>query len=131
VIVNAIGNYSGTVLFDATALTHSVAFKIETGGAWTIKVEPVSSARAWSGSGKLSGAGDDVIRLTTPPSGLTTATLTHAGKANFIVYAYTSDGLAAVRANEIGHFSGQVQLPDGTVLLAVTADGAWTVTPDA
>jgi hypothetical protein len=30
--------------------------------------------------------------------------------------------------NEIGKYSGENQLPSGTILLVIEADGAWTVT---
>ena len=34
-----------------------------------------------------------------------------------------------VVGNEIGAYSGEVPIEDGTVLLEVTADGSWTITP--
>jgi hypothetical protein len=128
-LVNVIGRYSGTVLFDADASQHSVAFKIGSNGAWTATIKPVSGARAWNGTAKLAGKGDDVVRVNPPISGLATATFTHSGSENFAVVSYSADS-SDLLINEIGHYHGQVQLPDGTQLLAVSADGAWTATPD-
>ncbi len=58
-----------------------------------------------------------------------TLDLTFNGTDNFIVHAYTADGIDGL-ANEIGNFSGQVLLPDGTLLLEVSADGGtWSAKP--
>jgi len=55
--------------------------------------------------------------------------LTYDGEDNFIVESYSGLGLD-VLANEIGEFTGEVLLPDGTFLLEVTANGGtWTATP--
>ncbi|MCW2938759.1 MAG: hypothetical protein JWN00_1744 [Actinomycetia bacterium] len=40
---------------------------------------------------------------------------------------YTEDGSQNL-VNEIGHYAGEVQLPDGTFLITVHADGMWTLT---
>lgn len=125
-LVNEIGNYKGTRLFDVSSGDHSVAFKIESNGSWTIAVEPVTRARKWDGATRLSGTGSDVIQLTSPTSGLTTATITHKGQSNFAVWAYSSDGRDLL-VNEIGRYSGESLLPDGTVLFEIEADGAWTM----
>ena len=44
-LVNVIGNYGGTVLFDTNTDDHSVAFAIDADGAWTITIKPVISAK--------------------------------------------------------------------------------------
>ena len=49
-IVNVIGNYSGTVLFDLGRDDHSAAFEIDADGQWTITIKP-SLGRADLGSG--------------------------------------------------------------------------------
>ena len=128
-LVNTIGAYSGTVLFDQNAGVHSVAFRITASGRWTIKIEPVTSARSWDGTGTLSGKGDDVVAISPPASGLTTITATHMGTANFVITSYDSSG-SNLLVNEIGHYSGQTTLPDGSFLLSINADGAWTITVD-
>jgi len=126
-LVNEIGNYKGTRLFDVSSGDHSVAFKIESNESWTITVKPVTRARRWDGAARLAGTGSDVIQLTSPTSGLTTATITHQGQSNFAVWAYSSDGRDLL-VNEIGRYSGESLLPDGTLLFEIEADGAWTMT---
>ena len=122
-LVNAIGGYSGTVLFDENTGVHSVAFEVTADGAWTITVKPVTSARAWDGSSPLNGSGDEVVQISPFISGLTTVTVQHTGSSNFAVFAYSSSGTDLL-VNEIGAYLGEVLLGDGTFLLKVTADGS-------
>jgi hypothetical protein len=128
-LVNEIGNYSGTVIFDTSSGEHSVALKIESDGTWRVVIKPIVSARSWSGSGRLTGKGDDVVRVSPATSGLFVVTITHAGRANFIVTAYSADGTDLL-VNEIGRYSGETTLPDGTLLIEVEADGSWMMTPE-
>ncbi len=125
-IVNVIGRYAGTVLFDADASVHSVAFSIQSSGPWTITIRPVASARSWDGLTRLTGKGDDVVLVDPATSGLTTATITYRGPDNFIVHSYGANGRDGL-ANEIGNWSGQVQLTDGTFLLEVLSSGTWSI----
>jgi hypothetical protein len=128
-LVNEIGKYTGTVLFDEDVGVHSVAFEITASGKWTIRILPVTSSRPWNTTEKLTGKGDDVVLAVPPTGAFTTATIKHSGESNFAVIAYGAEGSDLV-VNEIGNYSGQVVLPDGTLLLEVTADGAWTVALD-
>jgi hypothetical protein len=125
-LVNEIGNYAGTVLFDV--VDHSVAFEIEADGPWRIEIKPISAARAWNPSQKLIGKGADVLLVSPHSSGLVTLDLTHDGESNFAVTSYTADSRDLL-VNKIGQFAGQVLLPDGTLFLQVEADGSWSGTP--
>ncbi len=67
-----------------------------------------------------------------------TATTMPPGRATFAVAAapFTNrlwrtggSGGIDLHVNEIGKYRGETLIPDGTVLLEVNADGAWTVTP--
>jgi hypothetical protein len=127
-LVNTIGNYTGTVLFDETSGTHSVAFEVTADGAWTITVKPVTAARLWDGTSALSGSGDDVIHIDPAIEGLATFNITHNGSGNFAVFAYSDSG-SDLLVNEIGAYSGESLVGSGTFLLEISADGAWTVTP--
>jgi hypothetical protein len=125
-LVNEIGAYAGTVLFDENEGDHSVAFEVTASGSWTIRVKPISAARVWEPTGSLKGKGDDVVQLTPPATGLSATDVRHTGKGNFAIWAYSTDGTDLL-VNDIGRYSGQVLLPDGTFLLAITADGSWTM----
>ena len=112
-LVNVIGNYAGTVFFDAQTGQHSVAF---------------SSARTCDGASKLTGKGDDVVQVIPQSLGLVTLNITNKGQDNFVVMGYSDNG-TDLMVNEIGNYSGQVPLADGSFLLGVQSDGAWTVAP--
>jgi hypothetical protein len=128
-LVNTIGKYRGTTLFDVNAGEHAAAFKITADGPWTITVKPVAEAPVWDSTKPLKGVGDGVYVLSPGASGLTTLDLTFRGSGNFVVTAYTADS-SDLLANEIGTYAGQVQLPDGAVLLEVVATGGtWTAVP--
>jgi hypothetical protein len=127
-LVNTIGSYSGTVLFDERDGSHSDAFDVEADGAWTITIRAVTEAFRWNGGEVLTGTGDDVVILDPPSSGLRSTTLTHSGEGNFAVWAFSSSGVD-LAVNEIGQFSGEVLLADGTFLMEITATGPWTASP--
>ncbi len=126
-LANDIGRYEGTVLFDED--DHSVAFSIQANGPWEITISPLARARAWDLARPISGEGDDVLRLEAASSGLTTVEMSHRGRGNFIVWAFTASGRTLL-ANEIGRFDGQALLADGTLLLEINADGSWSIAAD-
>ena len=125
-LVNEIGNYKGTVLFDVD--THSVAFKIESNGSWAVTIAPVVKARVWNTTQNLAGTGDGVVQLRPASSGFATTNVVHKGSSNFVVYTYNLSG-RELQVNEIGRYRGEILLPDGTILIQVMADGTWTFTP--
>ena len=97
--------------------------------AWAIVIKPVTDAPAWDPSSPLEGSGDSVYQLSPPSSGLVTLDISNEGEDNFAVLAYTADS-SDLLVNEIGNYSGQVLLPDGTVLVELIANGgSWTITP--
>jgi hypothetical protein len=125
-LVNAIGGYSGTHLVDAEEGETTAAFKIDADGSWTVIVKPLTSVRRWGGAATLTGRGDDVVALGQGSfAGLDTARFTYSGTANFIVSALGDTEELLI--NEIGKYSGEHLVPDGTVLLVFTAEGTWTV----
>lgn len=129
-LVNTIGNYSGTVLFDEQDGQHSVAFEVTADGPWTITVRPVTEARSWDGETALVGASDDVVRVDPAVSGLLTADVSHSGAGNFAIIAYGGGPFGQeLLVNEIGAYNGEVLIGDGTFLLEVAADGSWSITP--
>lgn len=129
-LVNEIGNYSGTRLVTQFE-GQPAALKIEADGRWTITIQDASKATLWDGHSPLSGAGDDVVHIDPLPSGLTIITVTHQGDSNFAILAH-GDLLPfpELLVNEIGDYSAETTLPSGTDLLEITADGQWSVTPD-
>jgi hypothetical protein len=123
-LVNDIGSYKGTRLFDVE--DHSVAFKVTADGSWSIVVKPISMARAWNPSTALTGTGDDVVRVAGTLPDLATALIKHSGSSNFAVVTYTALERDLL-VNEIGKYSGEVLLDGSTLLVEVTADGKWSI----
>jgi hypothetical protein len=119
-LVNEIGSYSGVRLLDAEGTPK--ALKVEADGRWTMTVKVALKAPVWDGN--ATGRGDAVLRVESAQLDFTTVALTHRGSSNFVVEAYGDSSDLLV--NEIGRYSGETILPDGTVLVAISADGAWT-----
>lgn len=121
-LVNVIGNYSGTVLFDtSTKAVETTALKITADGAWTVKLVPLSSVRALDGSAPITGRGDDVFRYT---GSAKAATFTHDGTSNIAVHYFGSTPDLLI--NEIGAYTGTVVWAPG--FYQVSADGNWSAT---
>jgi hypothetical protein len=121
-LVNTIGNYSGTVLFDVrSSRGETTALKITADGSWTVKLVPLSSVRSVDGTAPMTGRGDDVFYYKGPAK---PATFTHNGSSNIAVHTYGTR--ADLLINEIGAYTGTVVWAPG--LYKVTADGDWSAT---
>ena len=118
-LVNEIGLYDGYVLLMGKS---PFMIEINANGDWTFLIEPIGSTNSTSFSGK----GDYVTDKMTTSTGVWH--FTHTGKSNFIVHAFTTDGMALV-INEIGQYDGKVRIdvPAGSLmLLEIEGDGDWT-----
>ncbi|MBE3011712.1 hypothetical protein IL992_21270 [Microbispora sp. NEAU-D428] len=126
-LVNEIGLYDGTVLYNDFGSRGTSGLAIRADGAWTATFTPLNKARCWC-SATIRGRGDQVLKLS-PTRGLRTMRATHGGEANFIVHAHTRTGsYSDLLINDIGRYKGKVLLPSGTRLITVHADGPWTLT---
>ncbi|MFD3162843.1 hypothetical protein [Herpetosiphon sp. NSE202] len=75
----------------------------------------------------LSGVGQTVTDPFMPPSPVSIIKLTHTGRRNFIVKAYTGNDESYL-VNEIGRYTGsRVLYGDSSSFLEINADGEWTV----
>jgi hypothetical protein len=123
------GSYSGKVWIGMRGGTTS-RLQITASGPWTLKVGGLDLATLYDATEPVKGTGDDVVLYrTTPP----TVDLTHSGKSNFSVLVMTDTiGYPDLAVNAIGKYRGRVMFPSkasDAVLVQVTADGAWTMTP--
>lgn len=121
-LVNTIGGYKGTVLFDVRDADHTTALEITADGSWTATLHSLKAIRAFDDT-TVSGNGDDVI-LYGGAAGA--ATITHDGERNFAIWQYGSDTDLVV--NKIGAYNGQVRWSAGPAVIAITADGEWNIT---
>lgn len=120
-LVNTIGNYSGTVLFDARSRGETTALKITADGPWTVKLVSLSSVRSFDGSAPMTGTGDDVFHY---KGASKPAVFTHDGSSNIAVHRFGTRPDLLI--NEIGAYTGTVVWATG--LYQVTADGNWSAT---
>src|SRR5690606_35472125 len=125
-LVNRIGDYSGTVVVNVYPWSTTAGFKIHADGPWTMKFAPISYAPLWKHS-KVNSRGDKVLKLKAPTRGFRTLRYDHSGSSNFVVYAFPTSGSPALLVNKIGRVSGRVAIPAGTRYVSVQADGRWTL----
>lgn len=120
-LVNTIGPYSGTTVYGFTSFTEPKNLQVTADGNWTVTISPVASAPALAGSG----TGDAVMLYDGDAAALTA---THQGSRNFVVIEKTGAAFSmGLLVNEIGAYSGTVPLSSGPSVIAVNADGAWTL----
>jgi uncharacterized protein with LGFP repeats len=123
-LVNEIGQYGGTVLFDESNWkgTDTVYLDIQADGAWSINISTVESVPRFDGSFEVLGKGDAVLYYTGGPRA---ATLFNNGLSNFIIWAYGRDETDLV-VNEIGRYSAVVPMI-GPALYEVSSSGTWSI----
>lgn len=117
--VNTIDSYTGTVILNLDANTMSL--EITASGPWTVTIHSLLALPQFDSA--TSGVGDAVIVYT---GGAGAATLTHDGSSNFAIWSYGDDTDLVV--NEVGAYSGQVRWQAGVAMVAVNADGNWSIT---
>lgn len=120
-LVNQIGAYTGTVLFNTGLSTGVTSLGISADGSWTVTLHSLKSLREFS-SGAATGVGDDVV-VYRGKSGA--ATISHDGQSNFSIWSYGDN--TDLLVNEIGAYNGTVAWSPGPAVIAVTADGNWNI----
>ena len=125
---NEIGKYSDTVPLDLTTDETLSTFEVVADGTWKIVVKVMQKATQFTGS--FTGKGDNVLLAPSgTSSGFVTATITDKGQSNVAVKAYTPNDYDLL-VNEIGNYSGQVIIPDGSLVFEIVAGGTWTIKLD-
>ena len=74
----------------------------------------------------FSGTGSEVVILDPLGEDVFYAHVTHDGSSNFAIWAW-GESYPDLIVNDIGAYDGTTLLPDGSLVLQVTADGAWTI----
>jgi hypothetical protein len=120
-MVNTIGHYSGTVLFNLAQGTDAQQLQVTASGPWTITLESIRSLPEFTGS-TASGTGDAVL-IYRGKAGA--ATIHSSGGENFVVWEYGDQSNLLV--NEIGAYSGTVVMGGGPALVEVESDGPWNI----
>ncbi|MDE5854414.1 MAG: hypothetical protein K2H19_05055 [Ruminococcus sp.] len=132
-LINEIGNYNCTQIFDATNMDDSSSgmIEVDAAGDWNITFSPVKSVVNNKISTSFSGHGADITGAF-KSTGNMVCTVSHNGTSNFIVYAYEliEDGDREYVVNEIGEYNGQSVMKlkkDTLYFFNVEADGNWTI----
>jgi hypothetical protein len=132
-LFNEIGRYSGeTIWVEAAAGRYRLP--IEADGSWTVAItQPVPTPRARAVPGTISGRGAKVVKIRTGDDLQPIVTARHQGRSNFIVHlvGYGDTSGEEFLINEIGNYAGETlvtDMPAGSYLLQVQADGFWTIT---
>jgi PKD repeat protein len=142
-LVNEIGNYSGTTLVGVTAGGFGASpgghlLKVTADATWTITVRQSVYVFGPLPPRDYGGVGDSVTLPFELSEGLATFDIHHTGQSNFSVELYDAGGnWLDLLANEIDDYSGTalvgvqagspVGASPGVHVLAVTADGSWTI----
>ena len=121
-LVNEIGNYSGSVPVNFVVGEEVGLLEITASGPWTINAQYIFDLPL-NQDGEAGGFGDSVVYINVANPGVT---FTHQGDSNFAVLAWNEDGRDLL-VNEIGDYDGTVRSPTGIVFYQITADGDWTV----
>jgi len=126
-LINTIGSYSGTVLFDRYDDEDTTRLQIQASGPWEIAILPINEIRMESIPGVFQGNGDDVVFLdygSLAPDLLKVDA--SQGSSNFIVYGFSDQGFDLV-VNEIAPYTGVTIIQDSTKLLQILAEGPWSI----
>jgi hypothetical protein len=94
--------------------------------------QPVPTGRAKPVPGTIRGRGADVVPIQAAQDLQPVVTGRHRGESNFAVtlIGYGDTSGSNLLFNEIGNFQGETlvdEMPEGSYLLEVAADGPWTI----
>ena len=104
-LVNEIGNYSGSVILrdGKTSATSGGMLEITSSGNWNVKFEKISDTI----TSPISGEGDTVTGTFIGDGNRKIASFNNNGSSNFIVELYDMNGNRNLLVNEIGSYNGE------------------------
>lgn len=120
-LVNTIGAYTGITAYGLSGFGEPSKLQITADGPWTRLIAPISSAPQLPA--QASGEGDAVYVY---DGGAVDWAIEHTGEANFVVLQYV-DPFPNLAVNEIGNYSGTVPAQAGPSVVAIQADGQWSI----
>jgi hypothetical protein len=131
-LVNHVGAYAGQIaVAEAGAGTYRIP--VQASGAWTLKItRPVSGPKAKTVPATFRGIGSRVIQIRATADQRPTVFARHRGQSSFVVALIGYGGLESdtLLFDDVGSSGGEIlfdAMPAGGYLLAVQADGPWTV----
>jgi hypothetical protein len=124
-LINTIGSYDGVVPLDFLKGEQTARFEVKASGPWELQILPFSKARKFAVPTTITGTGDDVFIIGGGKPDLLKVDASKASR-NFVVWAYGDSGRDLI-VNEIAPYTGTVVVASSTILLVVTATGAWSL----
>jgi hypothetical protein len=119
-------SYDGRVLADSEI----AKIQINTEGAWTLEVQPLSAATQLNTPGTVKGNFEDVIELTGKPSSLSISGNPKDIFATFSIhYFQEGDFFPSVLVSELGKYEG-IAVVAGDGLVTVMASFPWTISSE-
>jgi hypothetical protein len=115
--------YHGSTAFGLHGFDQGTQLEVIGEGSWEIVIAPIADAPELSLP--HTSAGDAVFLYS---GDAMTWAVTHEGESAFAIeHSSGPDSGASFAVNEVGDFTGSAAIPDGPVIVEVTADGAWTL----
>ncbi len=127
-IVNEIGPYHGTNLFNFFNDEEATSLQVEADGNWSMTIYPLHKSyldRITLRGSRASGNFDDVICF--PEDKYSMISANYSGDDNFIVTSISFENGSDLLFNEIGVTNGTMLLPHSSFMLIVNAIGNWTI----
>jgi hypothetical protein len=131
-LVNHVGAYAGQIaVAEAGAGTYRIP--VQARGAWTLRItRPVAGPKAKAVPATFRGIGSRVIQIRATRDQRPTIFARHRGQSSFVValIGYGRLESDSLLFDDVGSNSGEIlfdAMPAGSYLLAVLADGPWTV----
>jgi hypothetical protein len=123
------GEFSGTYPLELRAYGEPHAVDIvEADGSWTVQIQPLSEAPLWPD--QTTGSGAAVLQIDpSATSAGASVSISHQGQSNVFVWEHVEGDYADLIVNEIGEYSGEVDLRAGAFVLEIDADGEWSIEP--
>lgn len=119
------GDYQGTTVWGVHSTADAGYLQIFADGDWSVTIAPMSAARVMHSAGI--GVGDAVLLY---DGDIRALRATNDDTGAFAIRGYTEDPLGTAGiTTHTGPYTGTIHLGSSPALIVVTADGAWTVSP--
>jgi ABC-type sugar transport system substrate-binding protein len=122
-LVDVQGDYQGTVAYGLASLIGATptTILITSAGNWSVEFAPVSTASMDLGQG----TSNDVLLYGGGGGPMTVQSLT---SGDFTMTSFAgSDPRPTELTSQTGWWTGQVDLPEGPLVLVINSDGAWNL----
>lgn len=122
----ASGDFTGTYPMELRAFGAPGSVDIVDGGTWTVRIDELAQAPQWP---EQTSGTHPVVLLVDQDAGVSGVTVSHQGESNVFVWGHVENEYEDLMVNEIGEWSGELDLRPGTFALEIDASGPWSIEP--